>query len=220
MFITAAVLHLLLILFFTATVKNTAALPEQPLTVMKLMDFEEEVPPPLPSPPPPSPDPEPEPEPLPPLPVNDVESTLEAIAETMIETDDAPEVQAAAPGTAIASPTPVQAAGSGSISGDGEYLPMNAISVPPVFSEKEILAALVYPPISLRAGIEGRVYLELFVDRQGVVQKVAIVRETPPNRGFGEAAAEAFRGLKGKPAELNGAPAAVRYRYPVRFTPR
>jgi protein TonB len=201
LFAAVAAAHLLLILFFAVTVDAVIMTPEQPVSVMKLTDFEEEPPP---SPPPP-------PEPPPPVPENAVES----IAETMIETEEVPEDQVVAdPGTLIVSQAPVQAAESA----EEDYLPMHRVSVPPVFSEREILAALVYPPIALRSGIEGTVYLEIFVDRQGEVKQITVLRENPPNRGFGEAAVNAFRRLKGKPAEANGVPVAVRYRYPVRFT--
>jgi protein TonB len=94
---------------------------------------------------------------------------------------------------------------------------MGSISVPPVFSEQDIRRNLVYPSIARRSGIEGLVYLELFIDSRGQVQRINILRENPENRGFGEAAAAAFRGLSCKPAEANGRPVAVRYRYPVRF---
>jgi protein TonB len=44
-----------------------------------------------------------------------------------------------------------------------------------------------------------------------------VLKETPPDKGFGAAAVAAFKGIKGAPAEANGKPVAVRYRYPVRF---
>jgi protein TonB len=75
----------------------------------------------------------------------------------------------------------------------------------------------VYPPIALRSGIEGRVILELFIDRTGQVQRITILQETPPGRGFGEAAVRAFEGQRCSPAEANGLPVSVRYRYPVSF---
>jgi protein TonB len=204
LFISVAVFHLLLILFFAVTVDTVIVTREPPVSVMKLTDFEEEVPPP-PSPPPP-------PRALPPAPENAVES----IAETMIETEEVPEDQVVVdPGTLIVSQaSPIQAAENE----EENYLPMHRISVAPVFSEREIIASLVYPPIALRSGIEGTVYLELFIDRRGEVRQITILRENPAGRGFGEAAVAAFRGLRGKPAEANGIPVAVRYRYPVRFT--
>jgi protein TonB len=200
LFLTVAAAHLLLILFFAITVDAGIQTAEQPPSVMKLTDLEEEAPPP---PPPEIPPPE--------VP----QTAVESIAETMIETEEVPEDQVVvAPGTLIAPPAPVQAAE------DERSLPMHLVSVPPVFSEREVLASLVYPPIALRAGIVGTVYLELFIDRQGEIRQITVLRETPPDRGFGEAAVNAFRGLRAKPAEANGEAVAVRYRYPVRFTIR
>jgi protein TonB len=72
----------------------------------------------------------------------------------------------------------------------------------------------------LRAKIEGMVYLELFVDRRGEVRRITVLRENPENRGFAEAAVKAFEGIRGVPAQANGATVAVRYRYPVRFAIR
>lgn len=201
LFIGAAVFHLLVLLFFAVTA-NTAAPPsEQAVPVMKLADFEEEVPPPEP----------------PPL----VQETADALvpAEIMIETAEppaaAPDAQAADPGAQILSPGPPAPPAAGE---EETYLPMHKISVPPVFSERDILSALVYPRIALHSDIEGTVYLELFVNRRGEVTQIKVLREIPPDRGFGEAAANAFRGIRGTPAEANGVPVGVRYRYPVRFT--
>ncbi|MDR1210819.1 MAG: energy transducer TonB [Spirochaetaceae bacterium] len=115
-------------------------------------------------------------------------------------------------GTALAE-TPLGAAGV-------EYLPMHLVSKPPSFSDDAIRNRLSYPPQALRFNIEGLVYLELFVDRDGAVRRITILREDPPGRGFGQAALRAFEGLTGVPAEANGIPVAVRYRYPLRFTIR
>jgi protein TonB len=113
----------------------------------------------------------------------------------------------------------------GTVSGGGngdplDFLPMHLISSLPKFSEDEIRKKLVYPPIAQRAGLEGTVYLELFVDARGLVRSVLVLKENPPDRGFGEAAVRAFTGLRGSPALANGETAAVRYRYPVRFSLR
>ena len=129
----------------------------------------------------------------------------------MIETDEEPD-QIVVSGLIAPS--------RGDSSGQDEYLPMHRISVAPVFSEKEIKDRLIYPPIALRARIEGMVYLELFVDRQGEVRRITVLRESPENRGFAEAAVKAFEGLRGAPAQANGITVGVRYRYPVRFAIR
>jgi len=139
--------------------------------------------------PPPSPDPE--------IP------QVEEIAEVMIETDTAPLQN-------------VVGAGTLSLNFDN-YLAMHMVSVRPGFDESAITSDLIYPPIALRSGIEGRVILELFVDRTGVVQRITVLREEPEGRGFGEAAIKAFTGKKGSPAYANGEAVSCRYRYPVTF---
>jgi len=101
-----------------------------------------------------------------------------------------------------------------------EFLPMHLVSQLPRFSEEEIKRRVIYPPIAQRSELEGTVYLEIFVDSFGAVRSVTVLKEDPPDRGFGEAAAQAFHGLKGSPALANGKEVAVRYRYPVRFTLR
>jgi protein TonB len=158
---------------------------------MKLTDLAE-----IPPPPPPHPEKEEVPQ-------------VEAIAETMIETDIPPVQTIVAAGTIITPSIVAEPA--------DDYLPMLLVSEPVKFDEREIAAALIYPPIALRSGIEGRVILELFVDRNGVVQQVRILQETPPDRGFGEAAVRAFSGRKGTPAIANGKTVSMRYRYPVTF---
>ena len=205
LFLAVALSHGALILFFAVQVDAARLAVEQPVEVMKLMDIIEDIPLPPPAPPPPK-------EPPPPQPANAVES----IAETMVETEEVPEDQVVVdPGTLTVSQAPVPVR---PVRDAGEdYLPMNRISVPPVFNERDIRRSLVYPPIALRAGIEGTVYLELFIDSKGSVQQIAVLKETPPDRGFGDAAKAAFAGIRCSPAQANGSPVAVRYRYPVRF---
>jgi TonB family protein len=128
--------------------------------------------------------------------------TVEEIAEEMIETDTAPLQNVVA---------------AGSLSFD-DYLPMHQVSVPPVFDEKAFVSSLVYPPIAQRSGIGGKVLLELYVDRTGIVKNVKILREDPEGRGFGEAAVKAFTGRKGTPAYANGEAVSCHFRYPVVFT--
>jgi protein TonB len=190
LFIAVAAVHGFLLFFLAFNVSAAIGPASEHARIMKLTDIEEEAPPP----PPPPPEAEPE-------------HTVEAIAETMIETDVVPDQTVVAAGTLL---TP-QNTGE-------DYLPMHRVSVPPKFDENLIARSLMYPPIALRSGIEGRVILELFIDRAGRVQRITILQETPPGRGFGEAAVRAFEGQRCAPAEANGQPVSVRYRYPVRFT--
>jgi len=142
--------------------------------------------------------------PPPQLPENPDIPQVEEIAENMIETDIIPIQE-------------VVSAGSLSTENFENYLQMHQVSIPPVFDTNEITSALVYPPIALRSGVEGRVILELYVDRIGVVQRVTILLEDPQERGFGDAATKAMMGRKGTPAYANGTAVSCRYRYPLRF---
>ena len=197
LFIAVAGMHIVLVLFLAFNVKAAARTPPESARVMKVTDLAEEIPPHQPPPelPPPPPPP------------NANLPEVESIAENMIATDTPPP-QTVAPARTI-TPVPVNP--------NTEYLPIHQVSVAPEFDEREIAAAVVYPDIARRSGIEGRVILELFVDRSGLVRQIRILQELPPNRGFGEAAVRAFTGRRGAPAEANGEPVSTRYRYPVTF---
>jgi len=138
-----------------------------------------------------------------PKPPPSVFSSPETTAEILIESD---EIE-----------TGVSNSGGGDLI---NFLPMHLVSQLPRFSEDELRKRVVYPSIAQRSEIEGTVYLEIFVDSEGAVRNVTILKEDPPERGFGEAAVKAFLGFKGSPALANGKEVAVRYRYPVRFTLR
>jgi len=176
-FLFAAVIHVFALFIVFKTESLGGEVPEN-ARIMKLTDIDEAPPPPDPEVP-----------------------QVEAIAETMIETDVQPVQDVLAAGVFLTE----------------NYLPMHKLSQPPQFDQSEIAADLIYPPIALRSGIEGRVILELFVDRTGTVQRISILQENPEERGFGEAAVKAFTGRKGKPAMANGEAVSARYRYPVTF---
>lgn len=97
-----------------------------------------------------------------------------------------------------------------------DYLPQHKISDVPSIPTKAILDRIEYPPIPLRQGIEGVVYLELFIDETGSIRKVNILKD--PGFGFAEAALKAMEGIRCEPAKANGKAVAVRFRYPVRFS--
>lgn len=142
----------------------------------------------------------PPPPPPPDTPVQ--QNVTEAIAENLLETEIVPDTVAAIRGNEASD----------------VYLSQAKISKMPRFDEKEILSRLSYPQIAQRSGIEeGRVLLELFVNRNGMVTRINILREEPEGRGFGESALRAFTGIKASPAEANGQIVAARIRYPVRF---
>lgn len=96
------------------------------------------------------------------------------------------------------------------------YLPQHKISSIPEIPSGDILSNIVYPPMALKQGIQGVVYLELYIDEKGNIRKTVVLKD--PGHGFAEAAIEALAGVRCKPALANGKPVAVRFRYPVRFT--
>jgi len=189
-FAAVSALHIIIILNVAIHMKTVVKEAEPVAGVMKLVDVQEQFRPPPP------------PERPPELP----QETQAAIAETMIETEEPP------PPVSPFVYGPVQERGE-----DINYLPQHQITLLPVLPEDEIVRAIVYPPIAQRSNIEGMVFLEIFIDRQGNVREVRVLRENPPDRGFGAAAINAFKGIRGKPAEANGVPVAVRYRYNLRF---
>ncbi len=111
----------------------------------------------------------------------------------------------------------IEAKGSGANAPlEPDYLPQHKVSTIPDIPTKEILARIEYPPIALRQGIEGVVYLELYIDQNGVIRKVNVLKD--PGYGFAEAAVASLKNILCKPAMANGVPVAVRFRYPIRFT--
>ncbi|MDR2484390.1 MAG: TonB family protein [Treponema sp.] len=180
--------------------------PEPPAQVMKLVDIREDIPPPPPPPPQPKP-------------VEPQQNVVEAIAETMIETDEVPDDQVVVESLPVQNvPSPVQVQPQ-----QTDYLPQNKVSKIPSFSDQDLRKITSYlrdqyPPIALRSGLEGLVILELFIDSRGVIRQINILRENPEGRGFGDVAVQAFREIRALPAEANGVPVAVRFRYPIRFT--
>jgi protein TonB len=203
LFIVVAALHGALIFFLVFNMQTSPAAAAEPIRVMKLTDIIEDIP--LPPPPPP------------PLPAQETvpDNVMEAIAENMIETEEVPPDQVVVAAGTVQTP---QNNSSGNNSGAAEnYLPMHQVSLGPKFDDTIISRNMIYPPIARRSGIEGTVYLELFIDRTGLVQQVRILKEDPPGRGFGEAAVKAFEGARCIPAQANGENVSVRYRYPVSF---
>jgi protein TonB len=203
LFAAVALVHFLAISFFVINVKAATTEREESAHVMKLTDLEEFVPPPPEPPPPPPPREE-----IPP------DNAVEAIAEEMIETEEEPENQTIVEAGSITTPIAPQS----SVNSWDDYLPAHRISVSPREDPPgKIMQALKYPTIALRSSIEGRVVLDLFIDRTGLIQRIEVLREDPPGRGFGEAATNAFKDIRFIPAQANGENVSTRLRYPITF---
>lgn len=104
----------------------------------------------------------------------------------------------------------------GTGTGDGNFLPQGKIGGLPGIPVARLQANMVYPPMALKMGLEALVLLELFIDQNGNIIRITVLKD--PGHGFAEAALKAFEGISVTPATVNGKPAAVRFRYPVRFT--
>lgn len=72
-----------------------------------------------------------------------------------------------------------------------------------------------YPPKAREANVEGPVIMELLIDAEGKVRSVTLI--SGPGYGLDEAAVEAVKGVKFKPALLDQNAVAVKIRYTYRF---
>lgn len=75
-----------------------------------------------------------------------------------------------------------------------------------------------YPEIARKAEIEGKVWVKALVDKNGNVKDAIILKESGANAGFEEAALEAAKLSKWKPAMQNKQPVAVWVSYEIKFT--
>lgn len=109
-----------------------------------------------------------------------------------------------------------QSQGSGAgAQAEPEYLAQFRITGVPVVPAKAVLANIEYPPLAARQGIEATVYLELFIDAEGTIRKITVLKD--PGFGFAQAAVAALKGVACAPATVGGQAVAVRFRYPLRF---
>jgi len=74
---------------------------------------------------------------------------------------------------------------------------------------------VVYPTIALRAGIQGRVFLLAYVNEQGGVDRVDIVKGL--EGGLSEAAVEAVKQSSFTPGKQRGRPVKVKVSLVVHF---
>ena len=75
---------------------------------------------------------------------------------------------------------------------------------------------LRYPEMARKTGVEGRVYVNAFIDENGVVKEAKILKSLGSN-GCDAAAIEAIKATKWQPARKDGKPVAVWLGIPVVF---
>lgn len=85
----------------------------------------------------------------------------------------------------------------------------------PIGGIAAIQSKIVYPEIAKRAGVEGRVYINAFVDENGNVTKAVVLKGI--GAGCDEAALKAVEETKFKPGKQRGKPVKVQVSVPVIF---
>lgn len=72
-----------------------------------------------------------------------------------------------------------------------------------------------YPSAAIRSGIEGRVFIQFVVDKEGNVRDEKVLRDI--GGGCGEAALDAVKEVKFTPGKKGGVAVNVQYSMPVTF---
>ena len=85
----------------------------------------------------------------------------------------------------------------------------------PIGGIAAIQKKIVYPEIAKRAGVQGRVYVKAYVDENGKVTKVELIRGI--GAGCDEAAMKAVQSVMFKPGKQRGKPVKVQVTVPVLF---
>jgi len=85
---------------------------------------------------------------------------------------------------------------------------------PPVFRKR---SSPVYPTLAKRAGLEGTVWVGVFIERSGNVTDVRIDKSSGANAGFEEAAMKAAWQCRFSPAKKNGKPVATWVSFSFQF---
>lgn len=100
------------------------------------------------------------------------------------------------------------------IEGD-EYLAYTDEMPAPVGGIKVIYEKVEYPRLAQQAGVQGKVYLLAFINEQGEVDDIKVVKGI--GGGCDEAAMEAVKQVKFTPGKSKGKPVKVKYSLPISF---
>ena len=92
--------------------------------------------------------------------------------------------------------------------GDEAYLAFAEVMPEPVGGIESIYKKIEYPNVAKMAGIEGKVYVLVFISETGAVDDVKVIKGI--GGGCDEATVTAVKGSKFKPASNGGAPTKVK----------
>lgn len=98
-----------------------------------------------------------------------------------------------------------------------EVVPFAVIEEKPEMKggQEALYDALEYPSFAKRANIEGTVFLQFVVDKQGNVKNIQVLRS--PHEALAKAAIEAMKQMEFTPGQQRKEPVEVRMSQPIRF---
>ncbi len=95
------------------------------------------------------------------------------------------------------------------------YLPFAQVMPQPVGGLEAIYKHIVYPEIAQKAGIEGKVYVLVYVNEKGGVDDVKVLKGI--GAGCNEAAVDGIKAVKFTPGKNNGAPVKTKLSLSINF---
>lgn len=165
------------------------------------------------------------PETLPPpvihTPISDIQNVHEGTPVPVLETPTSTETIIPSQGDMGQGGSNAGVAGTGMSHGTGLPITIDDDIPPPIFVPVEknpvIIKAVrpVYPALAIQAGLEGRVVVKIWVDRQGKARKAEILKSEFDV--FNQAALDAAVQYVFTPAYMNGGPVSVWVSVPFRF---
>lgn len=98
---------------------------------------------------------------------------------------------------------------------DGQYLPFAQVMPKPVGGLKSVYSKITYPKIAKRAGIQGKVYLLVYVNQKGNVDDVKVIKGI--GAGCDVAAINGLKQTKFTVGKNKGVPVKVKVSISINF---
>lgn len=98
---------------------------------------------------------------------------------------------------------------------DDSYKPFAQVMPEPKDGLQSIYSKIQYPPDAQKAGVEGKVYLLIYINEKGDVDDVKVLKGL--GAGCDEAAVAAVKGTKFTPGKDNGTAIKVKLSLPIIF---
>ncbi|MBX3006667.1 MAG: energy transducer TonB [Melioribacteraceae bacterium] len=105
--------------------------------------------------------------------------------------------------------------GKNLLPGEEDYVVFAEKMPAPVGGVEAIMKKIKYPPMAQKAGIEGKVYILIYINESGGVDDTKVVKGI--GGGCDEEAADVIKGHKFSPAEHNGAAVKSKLSLAIQF---